>query len=508
MNRAAFGGLFLCIVAGAFLVRLADLDRRPMHHDEANQAVKFASLLEKGEYRYDKADHHGPSLYYLTLPSAWISGKKTLARLDEKTLRIVPAIFGAGILLLLLLFRGLSPGAVLFAALFAALSPAMACYSRFYIQETILACFVLGFMAVLWRYLLKPSTGWALAAGFCAGMMYATKETAVIAFGATIGAALLTLIVWKNAGDEQKSPRRPKLTHMLLALAAAIFIAAILFSSFFQNPRGILDSLLSFKLYFIRSGEAGWHAHPWDFYLKMLAFSQYARGPVWSEALILVLALAGSIGAFAYSVKTKKGGCLAKYLFFYALIATAVYSLIRYKTPWNLLPFYVGIIMLAGHGASLVLGIFRKKYMKAFVVVILAVATCHLGLQCYWANFKYDADSRNPYVYAQTSRDFLKLVRRVEELAARHPEGKQMLIKVIAGPYETWPLPWYLRSFFRVGYWQDAAEAGPLEDVPLIIASREQMEKLQPRLEDMFRWEFYELRPEVLLVLYVNSSLF
>ena len=84
-----------------------------MHHDEANQAVKFGELLETGDYRYDRHDHHGPTLYYLTLPAAWLRGQATLASLDERTLRAVPAVFGAGLLLLFLpLARGLGRPAV------------------------------------------------------------------------------------------------------------------------------------------------------------------------------------------------------------------------------------------------------------------------------------------------------------------------------------------------------------------------------------------------------------
>ena len=55
-------------LAAGLALRLARLDVRPMHHDEANQAVKFGALLEHGEYRYDAYDHHGPTLYFLTLP--------------------------------------------------------------------------------------------------------------------------------------------------------------------------------------------------------------------------------------------------------------------------------------------------------------------------------------------------------------------------------------------------------------------------------------------------------
>ena len=45
-NKTVFRGVFLLVILGAFLFRLVLLDLRPMHHDEANQAVKFGNLLE------------------------------------------------------------------------------------------------------------------------------------------------------------------------------------------------------------------------------------------------------------------------------------------------------------------------------------------------------------------------------------------------------------------------------------------------------------------------------
>ena len=81
-----------------------------MHHDEANQAIKFGDLLEHGDYRYDVRDHHGPTLYYLTLPAAWLRGQHTLASLDEATLRGVPVVFGVATILLLPLLSAASAG--------------------------------------------------------------------------------------------------------------------------------------------------------------------------------------------------------------------------------------------------------------------------------------------------------------------------------------------------------------------------------------------------------------
>ena len=260
MNKAAFRALFFIVFIGAILFRLAGLDLRPMHHDEANQAVKFGTLLEKGEYRYDKADHHGPSLYYLTLPVAWAFSKTSLASLDEVTLRLLPALFGAAILLLLLLLvKGMGRTAVFFASLFAAISPAMVYYSRFYIQEMLFVFFVLGLLGSLWRYLLYPSARWALTAGLFAGMMYATKETSVIIFAA-VGLALILTIVFQKV--RRQTPYRlavPGFTYFFLGLVAAVLTAIAFFTSFFKNPEGIWDSITALKIYFEKSGAAGIH---------------------------------------------------------------------------------------------------------------------------------------------------------------------------------------------------------------------------------------------------------
>src|SRR6185436_10479333 len=85
-------------------LRVGDLDRRPMHFDEANQAVKLGELLENGRYVFDPSDHHGPTLYYAAVPIAWLRGERTLAQLSETTIRLVPVIFGTAAVVLLGIF--------------------------------------------------------------------------------------------------------------------------------------------------------------------------------------------------------------------------------------------------------------------------------------------------------------------------------------------------------------------------------------------------------------------
>jgi len=518
MKKSALRGLFFAALAAALFVRLSGLSLRPMHHDEANQAVKFGALLETGEYQYDKADHHGPALYYLTLPLAHLRGQRTLAALDEVTLRAIPALFGAGMILLLLLFGpGLRRDARVLSACLIAVSPAMTYYSRFYIQETVFVFFTLGFLASVWRYLQRPDGGWALPVGIFAGLMSATKETTVIILAATALGLGFVLVRERLLARRIEVPIRSRVfvRDLVLTAVAAAGTAALLFSSFGKNPEGIPDSITALNVYVEKGISApGFHAQPFFYYLDLLVGSK-AGGFVWTEAFVLLLGLAGMAVVFLpgrihdprEEDRLPVDRSLGLFLAVSTIASTLGYSLLPYKTPWNVLPFYLGWLILAGIGGTTILRMIRPIALKAIVFGLLAAGIVHLGLENHRANFRFPADPRNPYVYAQTSPDFLKLVRRIDALADVHPEGKNLLLKVIAGPYEQWPLPWYLRKFGRVGYWTDGAAAGAIDQADLVIVSADQAETVQARLGKGFRAEYFGLRPDVLLALFIPPNL-
>ena len=508
MNKAAFS----VVAAGALVLglafRLAWLDQRPMHHDEANQAVRFGQLLESGEYRYDRQDHHGPTLYYLTLPAARARGQKTLASLDEWTLRLAPALFGAGFIALLpLMARGLGRSAAAAAALLAALSPALTYYSRFYIQEPLLLFFVAGFLIALGRQLAGGGVTSAAVAGACAGLALATKETAAPILGvAVLSGVIARATLARPGGGEGLAADRPwpptYLAHVVGGVVVAAIVALTLYSSFCTNWSGIPEAVRAAAVYAQRGVEAGTHAEPWAYYIRLLGGSA-SGGVVWTESLVLVLAGGGAV--LAWTKRT--GGFWPRYLSLYSAVTLAAFSVVRYKTPWNLLPFYGGLVILAGFGAASLLGLLRSRAARAIAVVVLVAACGHLGLQNWRANFRYPADPRNPYVYAQTTTDFLRLVTRVEGISAVHPERERMLVAVVAGPYEQWPLPWYLRRMERVGFWTSATAAEPLDRMPFVIAAPEFSDAVAASLGDRYVAEYYGLRPGVLLSVFIERGL-
>lgn len=495
MTILRFKGLLLGVVLLAAALRFPDLARRPMHADEAVHADKFGTLLEGGGYVYDPSEFHGPTLYYLTLVPAGLQGARRYVDVDEVTLRSVPAAlgvalvaahFGAGAFL--------GPSAALAAALLAAVSPAMVFYSRDYIHETALVFFTFGALLGTGWYLHRPRAKAALLTGACAGLMHATKETAVLALGSLVAALVLTLAVdrWRGEGAP---PVRAQVAGRDLALAAlaAVAVAAILSSSFFTHPGGIPDSVRTYGLYLDRARAASWHFHPWDYYLRLLAHFPSRGTPFWTEGLILALALVGGVSGWIGRCASGADPRVVRFLGFYTALLLALYSAIPYKTPWCLLGFLHGMILLAGAGAIFLVRSCGGGAARTVVVALLGAASAHLAWQARQASFAFAADPRNPYVYAQTSTDVFTIVERLREVARAHPDGVSLPVQVVSRE-NLWPLPWYLRAFSHVAWWNGVSDQA--RTAPVVL--------LTPDMEPALVRRLYEVPPPGERELYVS----
>jgi len=480
--------LILAATIVALALRLPRLQQRPMHGDEAVHAIKFGDLLEQGVYEYDPDEYHGPTLNYLTLIPAGLTGAKNLMQVSEFTLRIVPVFFGVClVLLLLLVIDGLGKGASVYAAVLTAISAAMVFYSRYYIQEMLLVCFTFGAIVSGYRYTQNKNIAWALLTGAFLGLMHATKETCIIAFGAMFLAILLTVFTGRPKSSLANAAKVVKSSHLIAGFAAGVIVSALFFSSFLSNPGGILDSIRTYTTYFNRAGGSGLHLHPWYYYLKMLIYSRYGGGPIWTEAFIVFLAVVGFIAAMLRKGPASVNIQLLRFI-------TVVYSAIPYKTPWCVLGFLHGMILLAGVGAVVLVKLLPNVLPRLIILCLLFDASVHLTWQTYRCNYRYYADSRNPYVYAHPTTEVFTVVQRVEEMAGamekmarENPEKVKMHIQVICPGKDYWPLPWYLRRFEKdvVGWWERVDVNTP--SAPLIIAS--------PEVEASLTNKLYNLTP-------------
>src|SRR5262249_43947219 len=168
------------------------------------------------------------------------------------------------------------------------------------------------------------------------------------------------------------------------------------------------------------------------FYLQRLLFFHSAKGPVWSEAAIFVLACIGAGAAFIRRGLKDADSSFVRFLALYSFGLCAIYSLISYKTPWCLLGFWSGMILVAGVGAGIIVRSLRPQLARIAAVVAIAGATVQLAAQAWQSGHQFASSSGNPYVYSPTSDDILKLVAKVESISSAHQDGHGLLIKVMA----------------------------------------------------------------------------
>src|SRR5207302_11226953 len=129
------------------------LAQMPRRTDKGVNDLFMAALYRTGKYYYDPSNDHGPSFYYFALiPTAinsllhWGHGLSTFA------IRFVTAIFGVGVVwLMLCLRRFVGTTAALAAAAFATVSPGFVFFSRYYIHEILFVFFSLG-IVVAWLW--------------------------------------------------------------------------------------------------------------------------------------------------------------------------------------------------------------------------------------------------------------------------------------------------------------------------------------------------------------------
>ena len=137
------------------LLRFAWLAIKPLHHDEGVNGFFLTNLVRDGIYKYDPANYHGPTLYYIAFPFVKLFGLETIP------IRASVAIFGVlTVILALFLKRYIGRIGSLLAALFLALSPGMVYISRYFIHEIFFVFLSLAIVVAILFFIEKRRAGY------------------------------------------------------------------------------------------------------------------------------------------------------------------------------------------------------------------------------------------------------------------------------------------------------------------------------------------------------------
>jgi predicted membrane-bound mannosyltransferase len=200
-----------------------------MHTDESVNAWILGEILGGESFHYDPQDRHGPALAAETLPIVRLSSAKKFSDLTESQLRLAPVLAGTVTVLLfgaaVEMFGFI---ACLVAALLFAFAPLPIYYSRDFIHETLFVAATFGLILAGWRALQKKSLSSVAIAGFCAALMLACKETAVIHFFAS---AVAVIACRFNFGTTINRSARPENIHFVASRETGASIAKIIFTA-------------------------------------------------------------------------------------------------------------------------------------------------------------------------------------------------------------------------------------------------------------------------------------
>ena len=481
---------------------------RTFHHDEATQAFTTGHLLETGRYAYQPQDHHGPTLYYAAATLQKAAGHNDVASLDGTLLRCTPLVFA--VLALVFGFSAIKrltgkvvPGLVF--ALLLGTSPFFAFFATDFIQEVILACFLVMMFWAGTGYLhpgKKWKTGtWALFFGTAAALAFATKETCLISFAAA-GLAAVPFLVKHVTKDKL----RARMRDAVLAVLGFLIVSFILYSDFGRDFHGVYNAFIAAPLSYLSraagnattsSVGANWHVHPWWQYLDWL----YARTP----GLLALFSLASFVALAISRHASKTTFSVFRFTLIYALATFAIYSLIPYKTPWCTVQIEAAFVLAAVLGLACMADAYPncKRHLVIFPAILLVGGNLPTLVQM---NRTPD-DTGNPCNYAAASPEVKDLADAIGSALKSPAIDEPPVIVALPNADEIGlsSFRWYnrgLEASRKIGYLP-----GGLENIVylqtvgfcptvLIVPENEVglVQPLFPHLKD--RKDFY-LRPEV-----------
>ncbi len=502
-----------CVLLAAAVLRLVVLGLKPMHHDEGVNGFFLMNLMRQGVYHYDPGNYHGPTLYFITLPLAYVADK--LHVLDSWVLRLVTAAFGVGTVWLVLALRRYvgAIGALAGAAL-VAVSPACVFYSRYFIHEALFVFFTLGIVVAALRFReAEPHAGFRTRAGV------ATAAGALLLLGLSVLAArspqflarevvasvtmegiLVALIFagWMAVIPAASAYGGGRARYLLLASASAAMLFATKETAFISVGVLGLAWLVAYLWVLLTRGARSRDRAPSGLakfgsggdaalsvaaalalfvFLWMLFYSSfftYSKGVFWDSFKAFDIWSKTGMSAF----HEKPLGTYVKWLvdeespiLLLACAGTAFALFERRKNrfavfacawafgllaAYSLISYKTPWLVLSFVVPMCVAGGYcvqrlalRERAWRTAALALLGAAVAVCLYQTVVLNFLKYDDDSYPYVYSHTRREAVELIREVERAGAR-AGTKEPGVSVVSPEY--WPLPWYFRDNPRVGY--------------------------------------------------------
>lgn len=495
---------FILIIASAFSLRLYRLDERVFHHDEAAVAYFTYKLFNDGTYSYDPS-FHGPFMYYVTA--------EMYRRLGDSinSSRLLPAIFGASMLFLLLPLRKyIGTGGMVLAAFFFALSPSFLYYSRFYREDIFIAFFTLLTLVCTVKYAEKyTESGYSylrifylFLAGTALVSLAALKENAYIMM-ALIAFFLLLLFIRQKGYKGLPGRIKSRDKQLFIPVAEGLFlvlVVLVLFSLFYTG--NVLD-FSGMKMAVEKAVSHWYEMHkiqriggPYYFYLPIIALYElpvlifgvlgaayYGCCDKKKEKMFIIFlaywvmvdimyiltdyypasgrflptpyipnALVVYLPLLVFGILTvlKSRNLFYSFLIYWTVMNLVVYSYIQEKVPWLVLnPLLPLAILAAAYLGERLPGLKFSSVVGAVTLIALVLSLTYFMYSSVFLNYYNYTNPAEPLIQAaQPPQKYSRFLDTFFEISSQY-QNQSTEVQVTDDQMETQFL-WYLRHYGNV----------------------------------------------------------
>jgi uncharacterized protein (TIGR03663 family) len=455
------------IVGLATFLRFFWLDIKPPHFDEGINGWFVDQMVKNGFYRYDPTNYHGPLHFYILFVCQTLLGRNVWAiRLPV----VLASIFAVFLAFKFEPFVGRRVSRL--AALAMAVSPGFVFYGRYSIHEVWLLVFSMLFILGLLGLWQRGTVNYLWSAGMGITGMILTKETYIIHLGcAVLALAVVRLSQMLNPAPDTRLARQTW-SYIDLAMVGGVGAAAIVlfYSGCFMNWPGVAGLWKTFAAWAKTGSQGAGHEKPFYYWVKLIAIYEH---PVALAVLLSPLCLFFKRTAI-------------RYLAIYGVGTLVAYSIVKYKTPWCIISIVWPLLFVFGAMLTLV----PERFQRWTYLVAGAFLAVSLAL-CVRLNYFRCTTEAEEYVYVQTYNDIWKLTKPLLRLAKANPTYYQLVGHLIRT--STYPLPWMLGDFTKVGYYENNNMPGKL-DGDFLLVQEDKVEEVESKLHETYFTEPMTIR--------------
>jgi uncharacterized protein (TIGR03663 family) len=472
---------WIIVGLGAFL-RFFLLGIKPPHFDEGINGWFVDQMVKTGFYRYDPTNYHGPFHFYVLWLCQTLLGRNLWAiRLPV----VLASIFSVHLTLKFEPFVGRNISRI--AALAMAVSPGFVFYGRYSIHEVWMLLFSMLFILGLLGLWQRGTVNYLWCAGMGLAGMILTKETYIIHLGCALLALPVAVICnWISpAGDARRVRQSWTYLDFLMVAGTGLALIIVFYSGIFMNWPGVAGLWKTFEAWAKTGTQGAGHEKPYYYWFKLIG--EYEQ-PVAIGLLLSFLCLLFDRSAL-------------RYLAIYGVGTLMAYSIVKYKTPWCIISIVWPFLFTFGALVALVPDQFRRA-TYFFMGILLAAS---LGLSVRLNYFRCTTETED-YVYVQTYNDVWKLTKPLLRLAKSNPTYYQMVGHLIRT--STYPLPWMLGDFTKVGYYEHNNMPDKL-DGDFLLVQEDKIEEVEAKLHETYYTEPMTIRQyQDPSKLYFNAKIF